>query len=76
MAYDVSPYLLLPRRDLPTACRQIREAKGIFVAPCGACPLSDMCKSPGAKAVALLPEPANKNTSQSIAPVSGRREAA
>ena len=28
MAYDVSPYLLLPRCDLPTACRQIRQAKG------------------------------------------------
>lgn len=76
MAYDVSPYLLLPRRDLPTACRQIREAKGIVAAPCGACALSDMCKSPEAKTAALLPRPVNDNTSQTIARVSGRPEAA
>ena len=76
MAYDVSPYLLLPRRDLPTACRQIREAKGIFVAPCGACALADMCKSPEAKAATLLLKPVNENASQTIVGVSGRQEAA
>ena len=45
MAYDVSPYLLLPCRDLPTACKQARHARGLLITPCGACALSDMCKS-------------------------------
>lgn len=67
MAYDVSPYLLRPRRDLPTACRQIRQAKGIFTAPCGACGLSDMCIGAETRAVALLHSPTERDASQMIA---------
>jgi hypothetical protein len=65
MTYDVSPYLLRPRRDLPTACRQTRHARGMPVAPCGACALSDMCKSPEAQAASQLP-PSVKNTNRRV----------
>ena len=75
MAY-VSPYLLLPRRNLPTACRQIHQAKGILAAPCGACSLSDMCKSPEAKALALLPKPIKKDIRHTIASTLEHQEAA
>jgi hypothetical protein len=76
MAYDVSPYLLLPCRDLPTACRQTRHAKGILVAPCGACALSDMCKSAEARAASILPPPVAANPSGATTCTSGRKAAA
>ena len=75
MSY-VSPYLLLPRRDLPTACRQIRQAKGILVAPCGACALSDMCDSAEAKAVTLLRAPSKRGDAQLPVPAPRRKDAA
>jgi len=59
MVYDVSPYLLTPCRDLPTACKQIRHARGLFTRPCGACGLSDMCRAAmrkEAEAVSKLPQ--------------------
>ena len=67
MTYDVSPYLLLPCRDLPTACKQTRQAKGLLAAPCGACALIDMCKSAEARAVSQLRRPLKGNTSRAIA---------
>ena len=59
MAYDVSPYLLVPRRDLPTACKQTHHAKDLLTSPCAACALSDMCRSAMRKegeAVPRLPQ--------------------
>jgi len=76
MAYDVSPYLLLPRRDLPTACRQIRQAKGIAAAPCGSCALSDMCKSAEAQVVSQLPQPFKGSTSRAVTCLRRRKAAA
>jgi hypothetical protein len=43
MAHTVSPYLLAPRRDLRTACRQIRLARGLPGASCGACDNVELC---------------------------------
>ena len=76
MAYDVSPYLLLPCRDLPTACKQARHARGLLITPCGACALSDMCKSPEAQTASQLPQPVKGNTSRAITCISRRKAAA
>ncbi len=38
-----SSYLLLERRSLRDACRQIAERQGRVTAPCGACSLADLC---------------------------------
>ena len=79
MGYDVSPYLLVPCRDLPTACQQIHRAKGLSSPPCGACDLSDMCKTVFLRqtnAVALLPRPAKGNAAQTTTILSGRKTAA
>lgn len=46
----VSPYLLTPLRDLRTACRQIREARGEPEASCGACDLFELCPCRAAEA--------------------------
>lgn len=76
MTYNVSPYLLLPCRDLPTACKQTRQAKGLLAAPCGACALIDMCESAEARAVSKLPRPPKGNTSRAIACMSEHKAAA
>lgn len=38
-----SPYLLLERRSLRDACRQIAERHGRATVPCGACGLANLC---------------------------------
>ena len=38
-----SPYLLMKRRSLRDACRQIAESHGRPMVPCGACDLADLC---------------------------------
>lgn len=76
MAYDVSPYLLLPCRDLATACRQKRHARGVLVAPCGACPLSDMCKSPEAQAAYSLPPSVARYPDRAVGYALRRKDAA
>ena len=79
MVYDVSPYLLTPCRDLPTACKQTRHARGLFTRPCGACALSDMCRAAmrkEAEAVSKLPQLVNAKTSLTIMCKSERKIAA
>ncbi len=44
MTCEISPYLLEPRRDLPTACRDTGLARGLPGRPCQRCELSDICK--------------------------------
>ena len=51
-----SPYLLKERRELAVACRQISEARGEAVPPCGACPIKDMCRQQTAQLI-KLPRP-------------------
>ena len=79
MAYDVSPYLLVPCRDLPTACKQAHYVRGLPEAPCGACALSDMCQRAmleEAQAVSHRFQPVKGNTGRAIAFVSARKAAA
>lgn len=38
-----SSYLLLKKRSLRDACRQIAERHGRTMVPCGACSLADLC---------------------------------
>ncbi len=69
MTNNVSPYLLTPCRDLPTACRQIREAQGLRSKPCGACAIAGLCKAAihrELQAIAQLPEAIAKQTGQAI----------
>lgn len=59
MAHDLSPYLRVPSRDLPTACKQTRQARGLRTRPCGTCDLSDLCRRAmrtEPQAVSALPE--------------------
>ena len=76
LVYDVSPYLLVPCRDLPAACKQIRHARGLLTRPCGTCALSDMCKGAmrkEAEAVSQLPQLVKTKTSRAITRMSGRK---
>lgn len=40
----VSPYLMMTRRDLPTACRDAGLARGMPARLCQKCDLSDICR--------------------------------
>lgn len=46
MAQIVSPYLLERRRDLPAACQQVREVRGLPPASCESCDLFPVCGRP------------------------------
>ena len=43
MVCHESPYLLLPRRSLPVACRELHLKRGLAAPPCEACILIDIC---------------------------------
>ncbi len=79
MVYDASPYLLVPCRDLPTACKQTRHARGLLTRPCGACALSDVCRRAMRKeveAVSQLPQLVKEKTSRAITCMPERKIAA
>jgi hypothetical protein len=73
---DLVPYLLVPCRDLPTACKQTHRARGLRTELCGTCALSDMCKGAmrkEAEAVSQLPQLVKTKTSRAITRMSGRK---
>ena len=73
MVYNVSPYLRLPCRDLPTACEQLHVAKGLLDRPCGACSLSDHCKTvmrAEPRSVSQLPQPLKRSIGPVVTSVS------
>lgn len=79
MLHDVSPYLLVPRRDLPTACKQSRHARGVLTRPCAACTLSDACRSAmrrESEAVSQLPQTVSSSAARSRAGILEREIAA
>lgn len=43
MPGPISSYLLKPRRDLATACRDLNAAQKRKNAPCGPCPAVNVC---------------------------------
>lgn len=79
MAYEVSPYLLAPCRDLPIACEQVRHARGLLTTPCGPCAVHDMCKRAMLSEAQAMPQqsiPVERNMSRVITRKSGHKAAA
>ena len=79
MAQFISPYLLTPCRDLPTACKQIRQARGKRTRPCAACAVSHVCQEATRtepQAVSQLPEPLRSAKDRAIVRAPGRTKAA
>ena len=78
MANEISPYLRIPRRDLPTACKQIHHARGM-PPPCGTCDLSDICENAPRRepqAVSALPQTVKSKKKRAIVCLFGQAKAA